>query len=480
MIDFEALPEVKRAVAVIETADGTVGTGYLVARDRVATCHHVVKDVAEGAPIKLRFGELGEARTAFLVQRDQPSDAAVLRVEEPVSAPPLELSDALTNAFWVHGYPHFAGIAVTLEGRLMDPDTVDPNGVHAFAMFSEQFAARTPESIGGLSGSPVLEGRRVIGHMSSVLGSKEARKAPHLGYAFAVRAAGVARLLGKATPAAPVTPVAPPLAVAEARTIALAQVFDEIEAAASSSEMNAALARARNGGYLVDPVRLFAAERLIGRNALAAALTVLEGAAESSRRTELEAFALSLQGDHARALALLQRLPNTAETAGLIGGTLKRRWLKTGEDTWLRAAHVTYAAAYATHRDPYPGINAAACSLWLNDHATSRQIAAEIVASLSSKPDLRSGVRFSSSASDSRGPRSTMCSRSRRSPCSPAIASTTTRAAGASRRLASPRSAMRSPGCSPSVNSARDSRRRRRAVTSCSSRRWSRGVPRRA
>ena len=202
VIDFVAQPEIKRAVARLETADGTVGTGYLVADDRVATCYHVVKGVAEGEPIACRFGELGELRTAVLAERHQPSDAAVLRLEKPVSAAPLALSDQVATTFWVHGYPHFAeGTAVALEGHLMDPDTVDPHGIRAFAMFSPQFAGLVPGSLGGFSGSPVLDGRRVIGHMSSVLGAKEARKAPHLGYAFAVRSTGIAQLLGTAMPA---------------------------------------------------------------------------------------------------------------------------------------------------------------------------------------------------------------------------------------------------------------------------------------
>lgn len=391
MIDFEAQPDVKRAVARIETAD-TVGTGYLVAPDRVATCYHVVEHVAEGAPIALRFGELGELRTGFLCNRDQPSDAALIGLAQPMSAPPLDLSDRLSNAFWIHGYPHFAGAAVTLEGRLMDPDTLDPHGLRAFAMYSDQFAGRTPESIGGLSGGPVLDGRRVIGHMSSVLGSKATPKAPHLGYAFAVRSTGVARLLGGPAPGTPATPLGlAPLALAPAaaedRAVALALIFAEVEAAASSSEILHALARALAAGHLVDPVRLFAAERLIGCNALSDALTVLKDAADAQRRSELEALALSLQGDHAPALALLRRIPKSAETAGLIGGTLKRRWLKTSMTTWLRAAHTEYSAAYAVHHDPYPGINAAACSLWLGDGATSRRIAAEVAAALAAKPD---------------------------------------------------------------------------------------------
>lgn len=386
MIDFEAQPDVKRAIARIETAD-TVGTGYLVAPDRVATCHHVVDGVAKDKPIALRFGELGELRTGFVLECDRPSDAALIRLEQPISATPLKLSDQLPVAFWAHGYPYFTEAAVTLEGRLMDADTLDPHGIHAFALYSPQLAGHMPNSLGGFSGSPVLDGRRVIGHLSSVLGSTAAPKVPHLGYAFAVRSAGVARLLGRRAPEPVVAPVGLKPAAAEDRAIALARVFAEIEAAASSAEIRDALARATAAGNLADPVRLYAAERLIGCNALSEALTVLNDTADVQRRSELEAFALSLQGDHARALALLQPIPRSAETAGLIGGTLKRRWLKTRDTTWLKAAHTAYATSHAIHHDPYTGINAAACSLWLGDGPTSRRIAAEVAAALAAKPD---------------------------------------------------------------------------------------------
>jgi tetratricopeptide (TPR) repeat protein len=232
-----------------------------------------------------------------------------------------------------------------------------------------------------------MDRRRVIGHMSSVLGSKEARKAPHFGYAFAVRSTGVAQLLGTALPAAAAaTPTTAPGA-AEDRTIALTQVFDEIEAAISSAEIQAALARGREAGSITDATRLFAAERMIGMTALPAALVVLQEAAASQRRTELEALVSSLQGDHARALALLQRLPRSPETAGMIGGTLKRRWLQTHADIWLKAARVAYSAEYDRANDPYLGINVAACSLWLHDRAASQRTAAEVSAALSARPD---------------------------------------------------------------------------------------------
>jgi hypothetical protein len=378
MIDFDEQPLVKRAVARLQTPS-KVGTGYLVAVDRIATCHHVVSDLAKGAAVACRFGELGEERTAYVLDLDKPSDSALLELREPISAQPLELSEAVPAEFWMYGFPHFTeGTAVSVDGKLVDRDTLDQNGTRTFAIFSLSFAARTTETIGGFSGSPVLAGRRVIGHMSSVLGSVEARRAPHLGYAFAVRSSGVARLLGNPAPAA-----APPLvAGAFDRTISRTQVFQEIEASSTATEVHAAL---DGGKPNADETLVFAADRLIGLGALDAALDVLKSAASSQRRGELEALALSLRGDHAPAIARLKSLPASSETTAVLGGAFKRRWRKTGAATWLRAAHDAYNAAFEIEHAPYPGVNLAACKLWLGEKVESKRIAIGIAQKLAAK-----------------------------------------------------------------------------------------------
>lgn len=379
MIDFDAQPDVKRAVARLETRDGTVGTGYLVAPDRIATCHHVVKTVAAGEPVTCSFDEPGDARKGYLVTRHEPSDAAILRFDPPLKVAPLELAGALPPEFWIHGFPYFTDkVPVSLDGRLTDPSVVSPTGVRSFALFSPQFAGRTPDSIGGFSGSPVLVGRRVIGHMSSVLGSSEARKAPNFGYAFAVRAEGVRRLLlGDSSPPAELPPPQ-----GATLTLDAMDVFYEIDGSATASQVLEALASGDLQHRVNDRTRLYAAERLLGLGALQEAIDVLLAARLSPRRTELEALAESLLGHDPRALALLRTLPASTETGGLIGGTLKRRWLKTKLKPWLEAAAEAYERAYAIERDPYPGINAAACSLWLGDTAKSQQLASEIEAAL--------------------------------------------------------------------------------------------------
>ena len=385
LFEIEASPEVTYAIARIETTAGQIGTGYLVAADRVATCYDVVKNIPNGAPVTLWFGKLGEVRTGFLVLRDLPSDVALIRLDTPVSVPALVLSDQLPHIFEIRGYVYTTeATAVTLEGRLMIRDAVTPQGIRAFAMFSSQLERLASASIGCLRGSPVLTAGRVIGHISSAIHPENARTLGDSGYAFAVRSSNVSGLL--ATTASVAHLVQEP-AVAEDRAITLARAFAEIEAASASADIHETLACAREAGSLVDPLRLLAAERLIGLNALSAALVVLAEVAPGPRRYQLEALALSLHGNQTRALALLQQIPTSAETAGLIGGALKRRWLQTHLDIWLRQAHHEYLSAYAAYRDPYPGINAAACSLWLRDSATSQKIAAEIATSLSVKLD---------------------------------------------------------------------------------------------
>jgi tetratricopeptide (TPR) repeat protein len=381
MIDFDAQPDVKRAVARLETRDGTVGTGYLVARDRIATCHHVVKAVAADEPVTCSFDDPSDTRNGYIVAKHEPSDAALLRFDPPLNVAPLGLADGMPHEFWIHGFPYFTDkVPVSLDGRLTDPSVVSPTGIRSFALFSPQFAGRTPESIGGFSGSPVLVGRQVIGHMSSVLGSSDARKAPNFGYAFAVRADGVRRLLsGDDSPPTDAAPLHDATQALDAM-----DVFYEIDGSSTASQVVQALAG--GGARVNDRTRLYAAERLLGLGALQEALDVVRAAGACPRGTELEALAMSLLGNHARALALLRSLPASTETGGLTGGTLKRRWLETGLKPWLQAAEEAYEKAYAIERDPYPGINAAACSLWLGGTAKSQQLASEVESVLVTKP----------------------------------------------------------------------------------------------
>jgi hypothetical protein len=374
VIDFGAQPKVKRATARLK-AGRYWGTGYLIESARVATCFHVVKGLPAGATVTCAFGE--ETREATVLTADEAADIAILALALPVTAEPLEILDGdplLT--FWIYGFPAFTnGTGTSIEARLNDPNTVNAEKVRAFAMYSDQFTARTTESLGGLSGSPVLAGGKVIGHVTSVLGSSEAAKAPHLGLAYAIRGSGVRALLGSGV----VTN--PPMAPARAITVeSRARVFDEIAAATTAADVHAALAAA-HGKTLTNDVKQFAATHLIGLGLPTAAIKLLETIPETNdSRSEL-AVAYSLIGNHARAQALVGPLI-TSRSRAVEGGVLKRRWIATQKPVWLHAAYDAYAAGYALDHDHYPGINAAFCLLALRRPEESKQLARELIGAL--------------------------------------------------------------------------------------------------
>ncbi len=382
MIDFAAQPAVKRATARLK-AGRWAGTGYLVRPDRIATCHHVIKDLPDGAAVECTFGEdARETRTALVAGTDPVTDCALLKFELPMTIAPLPLSShPPANHLWTFGFPAFArGVGISIILELLDPDTINAEKHRVFSLYSGQFAGRVPDSMGGLSGSPVLVGGVVVGHMSSVLGSTDAEKAPHLGQAYAVGAAGVMRLLGDSGTGVALPPSGDPRA-AEIAVANRARVFRAIEAAASGAEVNAALQRGAAEGAVSDETLLFAGNRLIGLDLVDDAIARIERVPETPQRQRDLAVAYSIRGDHARAQALLKPLTDSHSRA-IEGGVLKRRWLETGRKMWLQAACDAYEAGYAIDGDHYPGINAAFCAFELGRQTDGERIAREIIARL--------------------------------------------------------------------------------------------------
>ncbi|ABS28177.1 TIR domain-containing protein [Anaeromyxobacter sp. Fw109-5] len=190
----------KRACALVRSG-ATVGTGYLVASDLVATCEHVVPGAREGDAVTLTFGyPLPEvARTARVARTDPAEDCAVLRLDEPMTdRVPLQLSAAPLpprSAWFTFGYPavtkadgtHFAGVVDDAKGV--------KSGRYVIVLTSEKIAAGMSTPIHGLSGSPVVIGQAVAGHIASVRPDPDFPQRAAFGEVFACPAAGVIRLL---------------------------------------------------------------------------------------------------------------------------------------------------------------------------------------------------------------------------------------------------------------------------------------------
>jgi hypothetical protein len=383
-MNADDLPRVKAACCRLESSAG-LGTGYLVGELRIATCWHVVKGLAPGSVVKAQFGASTAPRVAAKVAAvEREADCALLELAEPLpGVEPLGLRAGapLRAECLAYGFPAFAdAIGVVLHGTITDNDAEIPGGLRGVAVFSPMLGSHPPASMGGLSGSPLLVGGAVAGHFSSVLGSEDAMKQPHLGYGYAVPSAGMLSLLGGSRPAPESVPATPP-----ANILRLNTAFNRLRVAYSGAEVHECLAEERRRGTLTPELELYAAEVLLGLMLPDDALSLLVGRSEP-RALELQALALSLKGRHAEAQALAATLSVSAESLGIKGGILKRRWLAKRDETLLRSAFTTYFEAYSLFGDHYPGVNAAACALYLGEHERSRSIAQEIAGTLAKKP----------------------------------------------------------------------------------------------
>lgn len=391
VVDQDQLDALKPACARILSVGGELrGTGYLVAPDVVMTCDHVVwnpKPPQRLAEVLCQFGDVGGPRLeATLERHDEEHDVALLRLGRPLEkVAPLRFADPDFRplTWYAFGFPGFVdGLGVTLTGDVLDARATDREGKPAISVFTPMFGGGTP-NLGGFSGSPVLSGGKLVGHLYRLLAAPGHPQEAQLGIAYVVPVRHLATLLGGQTAPAPIVAPSPGDADrAEAAAEAAKRVVRGIRAAGTPSDVRAALERGALQASAAEAPALLAAETLLGMGAAAEARAILCDVPASERRTQLEALALSLQGQHAEAHAMLLALPASDETAGLTGGVLKRRWVQSGARAWLQASHEAYRAEYDRKKTPYVGINVAATTLYLGDPVQSRAIAAEVRAAL--------------------------------------------------------------------------------------------------
>jgi hypothetical protein len=403
------LDKLKPACARILREDRTLlGTGYLVAKDLVATCHHVIaRDV--GQPLVCRFGDERPIELRGAVLRwDGLRDTALVRLAEAASMEPLPIGgDASDLAWYGYGFPAFAELlGIPLFGRVLDAHTVDKDGRPACSLHVEAFTAGLPASVGGLSGSPVISGGKVIGTVFRVLGAEDGWQKPHLGLCYATPAWTLRGLLD--TPGEgdvssrilPPEPLPPAPSVEQEKALVLrwsegAVALEAIRLAGDATEVQRALERYVKSGLGGHQAMLVAAEAFVGIGAVQDALEVLdeveadqaEAPAPVRRRVaQLRALATSLSGDHALAQALLDVVPGDVESAGIRGGILKRRWLDTGRRAWLEASYDAYGSQNATTPDPYLSVNVAALALQLGRAVEARAEAERTLDLVEKKP----------------------------------------------------------------------------------------------
>lgn len=129
-----------------------------------------------------------------------------------------------------------------------------------------------------------------------------------------------------------------------------------------------------------------AVEALNGKAMFRRSLQLLEGATDTLRIKQLRAFAVRKLGDIDTAITMFEALRNEgqvdAETGGMLAGSYKAKWLKTGDGAFLQLAYQTYEETYTRYDDPFNGINVASLALAALEKPKSRRVANKIVEEL--------------------------------------------------------------------------------------------------
>lgn len=218
--DLEAcLPRLYEVTAFIQLTDkGTLrrGTGYLISRDLVATCNHVVSTAVkvgtpDETPTKIDIQFPGHKRQGNLLGSDPSADCALIKLTEPIleqSLLPLRLSDGCgsNEPFVAVGYPLIGNEqALPLFGHVIAPGWKDLKGGPASLLFSPPIAAGAGALAQGFSGSPVMVRGACVGHLKQVVPdpghSAAGRPYSQLGYLFVCPS----RLLQALYPTLPIT-----------------------------------------------------------------------------------------------------------------------------------------------------------------------------------------------------------------------------------------------------------------------------------
>ena len=193
------LDEIKNACAYIDAGDSR-GTGYLVSSDIVVTCDHVISQFDDGV-IEVRLGDI--RKEAKIITRDEPADCAILQLKTPVEGvEPMRLAtdDCRRGDTWdAYGFPAIAKEAGHfLSGDVQDPLGRDPADVDAVVLYSREIAAAEGATPQGFSGTPVLVGGYVVGHLKRIIPNIPSDKTPPramMGTLYACPSRVIAKLL---------------------------------------------------------------------------------------------------------------------------------------------------------------------------------------------------------------------------------------------------------------------------------------------
>lgn len=167
---------IKNASAYVRAGD-LRGTGYLVTKDFVITCAHVVDSIDDLGDVVLRFGEEETIFCATLIKRDEKADCALLKLKTPlINTKPLKL---YTGSFrrgdtWEgYGFPSLTKeVGHWLSGDVQDPKGRDTSNSEAIVLYAREVAAGRGAAAQGFSGSPVIIGGVVVGHLKRIIANR--------------------------------------------------------------------------------------------------------------------------------------------------------------------------------------------------------------------------------------------------------------------------------------------------------------------
>lgn len=190
----------KDTVVFIRSPDGSTGSGYLVAAQRIGTAEHVVRSWLPDRPVEVTIGWGANRRVckARLAKVDKVNDAAVLSLDDPLDREPLPIAAGVVRktAWDGYGFPALAGGAgLPIDGHVQDPSTLNDAGQAAVLLYSDAIAAGSASPLHGFSGSPVVVAGGLAGHLVKHIGDIDDRRRAAFGYVYACPIEAVLALL---------------------------------------------------------------------------------------------------------------------------------------------------------------------------------------------------------------------------------------------------------------------------------------------
>jgi hypothetical protein len=140
-----------------------------------------VNRVTNGERVELRFGNAKyDAKVLF---RDPEADCAILELTTAINGvTPLSYTpnDCSRGDTWdAYGFPAITGEAGHfLSGDVQDPSGKDPSDIEAIVLYSREIAAAEGAPPQGFSGTPVLVGGYVVGHLKRIIPGAQTDNSP--------------------------------------------------------------------------------------------------------------------------------------------------------------------------------------------------------------------------------------------------------------------------------------------------------------